>query len=171
MSDLHFTENLSPIQEQIEANSLLMDEIVQQIIEPYCMDLDNYVMFIRDVLRDGNNPPTNDELDDFCMNLSTLIYFASSMCERLGIRDDISRAIYKEIYHQKRSEISTGTVADKNSLAELQSQNEQLTSICFSRAYKQMKAKVESAQELLSSCKKVLTRRMSEYELTHMQRG
>lgn len=164
-------EQLQPVCDNVENNSKLMDKVVNNIINPYCKDLDKYVEFIRDVLKDGENPPTDRELDDFCLNLSTLIYFASSMCEQLGIRDDISRALYKEIYHSKRSSLDSGTVADKNSLAELQSQNEQLTNICFNRAYKQMRSKVDSAQELLSSCKKVLSRRMSELELTHMQKG
>ena len=162
------SEQIKKLSGEVEANSELMDEVVQSIIEPYCKDLDKYVLFIKDCLGDGENPPTNEELDDFCMNLSTLIYFASAMCEQIGIRDDISKAIYKEIYHSKRSALEHGTVADKNSLAELQSQNEQLTSICYSRAYKIMKAKVESAQELLGSAKKVLSRRMSEMELTRI---
>ena len=50
----------------------------------------------------------------------------------------------------------------------MQSQQEQIVSICFSRAYRKMKAKVDAAQELLSSCKKVLSHRMIEMELTHM---
>lgn len=161
-------EQIKKLGDEVEANSALMDEVVQSIVEPYSKDLDKYVAFIKDCLSDGENPPTNEELDDFCMNLSTLIYFASAMCEQIGIRDDISKAIYKEIYHSKRSELEHGTVADKNSLAELQSQNEQLTAVCFNRAYKIMKAKVEAAQELLGSCKKVLSRRMSELELTRM---
>lgn len=163
--------NIQEYCEKVETDSLLMDEVINNIIEPYCKDLDKYVEFIRDILKDGQNPPTDVELDDFCMNLSTLIYFASAMCEQLGVRDDISKAIYREVYHQKRSDIKQGTVADKNSLAELEAQNEQLTNMCYARAYKQMKAKVESAQELLSSCKKILSRRMSELELTRLQRG
>ena len=161
-------DQLKEKSKSVEANSELMDEVVNSIVEPYCKDLDKYVKFIRTCLQDGEKMPTNEELDDFCMNLSTLIYFASAMCERIGIRDDISKAIYKEVYHSKRSELEHGTVADKNSLAELQAQNEQLTSICYARAYKIMKAKVESAQELLGSCKKVLSRRMSEQELTRI---
>ena len=39
------------------------------------------------------------------------------------------------------------------------------------RAFKIMKSKVENAQELLGSCKKVLSRRMNEYNLTHMTNG
>lgn len=160
--------SLTKIQENIESNAGALDNIVNDIIDPYCHDLDRYVSFIRDCLGDGENPPTSDELDDFCMNLSTLIYFASGMTENLGIRDDISRAVYKEMYHTARASQDKGTVADKDSLAELASQEEFIVSSAYNRAYKMMKAKVESAQELLSSVKKVLSRRMQEAELTRI---
>jgi hypothetical protein len=62
-----------------------------------------------------------------------------------------------------------GTIADKDSIAELQAQQEQITSVCYNRAYRIMKSKIEAAQELLASCKKVLTRRCQELELTHLQ--
>lgn len=155
---------------RVEADSEAIMRIVNGIIAPYCKDLDNYVGFIRDCLQDGEKQPTNEELDDFCMNLSTLIYFAGGMCEQLGIKDDISKAIYKETYHSARSTSEHGTVADKDSLAELASQQEYLTNVCYNRAYKIMKAKVDNAQELLGSVKKVLSRRMSEQELTRLQR-
>ena len=143
-----------------------MDKIVDEIIKPYCKDLDKYIVFIRDCLKDGENPPTTSELDDWCLNLSTYIYFAGGLCERLGIRDDIGKAVYKEMYHSARASQDKGTVADKDSLAELASQEEALISSAYTRAYKTMKAKVENAQELLQSCKKVLSRRMQEQELT-----
>lgn len=156
------------IQLHVESNSEILNDIVESIIKPYCKDLDAYVMFIKDCLADGQNPPTDAELDDFCMNLSTYIYFAGGMVEQLGIKDDIAKAVYKEVYHTSRSNQSKGTVADKDSIAELDSQQELLTSICYTRAWKTMKAKVENAQELLQSCKKVLTRRMTEMELTRI---
>lgn len=157
------------IQLRVETHSEKLTNIVNEIIEPYCKDLDRYVMFIRDCLKDGETPPTNEELDDFCMNLSTLIYFAGGMCEQLGIRDDISKAVYKEVYNDVRSTLTEGTIADKDSIAELEAQQEQITSVCYNRAYKIVKAKIEAAQELLASCKKVLTRRCQEFELTHLQ--
>ena len=162
-------KSVAGVQTKVEGHSSVLSDIVNEIIEPYCKDLDRYVMFIKDCLHDGENPPTNDELDDFCMNLSTLIYFAGGMCEQLGIRDDISKAVYKEVYNDARSALSEGTIADKDSIAELQAQQEQITSVCYNRAYRIVKAKVEAAQELLASCKKVLTRRCQEFELTHMQ--
>ena len=168
--------NLTPteietIQNKVENHSSTVDRIVNAIIKPYSEDLDRYVSFIKDCLKDGERPPTDEELDDFCLNLSTLIYFSGGMCEYLGIRDDISKAVYKDVYHESRSKLEKGTVADKDSLAELASQKEALVNVCYTRAAKMMKAKVENAQELLGSCKKVLTRRMQEYSLTHQSGG
>jgi hypothetical protein len=162
--------SLTKIQENIESNAGALDTIVNDIIAPYCRDLDKYVGFIKDCLKDGENPPTNEELDDFCMNLSTYIYFAGGTCEYLGIRDDIAKAVYKEMYHTARASQDTGTVADKDSLAELASQEEYIVSAAYNRAYKIMKSKVDNAQELRSSYKKVLTRRISEFETTRIGR-
>lgn len=159
---------IKSIKLRVEDNSEIVDKIVSDIIKSYTEDLDAYVLFIKSCLKNGEQPPTDYELEDFCMNLSTNIYFASGMCEQLGIRDDIAKAIYKETYNNARDNTSSGTVQDKNTMAELESQQEQLISVCYTRAYKMVKAKVESAQELLSSCKKVLSRRMQELDLTKM---
>ena len=159
---------IDEVQEQVENDSQQIDEIVNGIIEPYCKHLDEYIQFISDILGDGENPPTDQELDDMCINLATRIYFAGGMVEQLGIRDDISKAVYKEMYHTSRASIDKGTVADKDSLAELASQEEFIISSAYTRSYKTMKAKVENAQELLQSIKKIIGRRMQEQELTRI---
>lgn len=161
-------DNIEEIKDKVEEHSRVIDTIVAEIISPYCKDLDTYVSFIKDCLKDGENPPTTDELDDFCLNLSTYIYFAGGMCEQLGIRDDIAKAVYKEMYHTARASQDKGTIADKDSLAELASQQEYIVSASYTRAYKTLKSKVDNAQELLSSVKKVLSRRIQEMELTRI---
>lgn len=170
LTDEEAMSQILDVQADVEEKSGIMDDIVNDIIQPYCRDLDNYVLFIKDCLKDGENPPTTDELDDFCLNLSTYIYFAGGMTEQLGIRDDISKAVYKEMYHTARASQDKGTVADKDSLAELASQEQYIVSSAYSRAYKTLKSKVENAQELLSSVKKVLSRRIQEAELTRIGR-
>lgn len=169
-------DNLNPekaveIMEKVEKSSKQMDEIVDTIITPYIEDLDNYVSHIDERLCDKANPPADMELDKFCLNLSSLIYFAGSMSERLGIRDDIAKATYKEVYNTTRDNAEKGTIQDKNTLAELAAQQEQLISICYTRAYRIVKAKVDSAQELLASIKKVISRRMQDQQLTNMTGG
>lgn len=169
--DAKSKEVLASIKSKVESTSIQVDEIVNGIIQPYCKDLDAYVRFVANCLRDGEKPPTTSELEDFCMNLSAYIYFAGGMCEQLGVRDDISKALWREAYNTARDTNASGTVADKNTQAELQSQHEQLTNVCYSRAYKTMKAKVDAAQELLSSCKKVLSHRMQEEQMVHLMGG
>lgn len=162
-------EQITSIKNRVENNSKQIDEIVDGIIQPYCKDLDKYVAFIRECLSDVQKQPSPPELEDWCLNLSTNIYFAAGMTENLGIRDDIAKAVYKEVYNASRNSLDKGTVADKDSIAALQSQEEAIISSAYTRAYKTMKAKVENAQELLQSCKKVLQNRISERELTHIQ--
>ena len=159
---------IEKICDKVNVDSKLLNEVIDVIIQPYCRHLDAYVQFITDCLGDGETPPTTAELEDFSLNLSTNIYWASGMSEQLGIKDDISRAIYKEIYHTARDNETSGTVADKDSIAELASQQEYLTNVCYNRAYKIMKAKVENAQELLGAVKKVLSHRMQQEELTRI---
>jgi hypothetical protein len=161
-------DKISEIRDKVDSNSAKLEGIIKEIINPYTEDLDNYVDFVNGILRDEDNPPTAQELDDFCLNLSVLIYYASGMQEQLGIKDDIARALYKEMYHSARDSIEKGTIADKDSLAELASQQEYLTSMMYKRAYTIVKAKVMSAQEILASIKKIISRRVTEMELTRM---
>lgn len=155
--------------DKIEENSAEIDKTVNDIIERYSGELDDYMAFIMGILKDDKQPPTDAELDDFIMRLSTLIYFTSVGAEQMGIRDDLSSSAYKEAYNVARSMQKSGTVADKNTQAELDAMTEKVVSIVYNKAYRILKAKVESAQEVLSSCKKVLSRRMAEYNLSEMQ--
>jgi hypothetical protein len=161
-------DKITKIREKVDIDSNKLQFIVDDIIKPYCDDLDTYVDFIRSVLKDVDNPPTAQELDDFCMNLSVYIYYASGMQEQLGIKNDIANAIYKEMYHSCRDSIEKGTISDKDSLAELASQQEYLTSVLYKRAYSIVKAKVSAAQEILASIKKIISRRVTEMELTRI---
>lgn len=164
-------EKINAIKLHVEGNSTQMDSIVNDIIEVYVKDLDEYVSHIDDRLCQKDNPPTDAELETFCLNLSTLIYFAGGMCEQLGLRSAIATAIYKETYNTSRDNLTKGTVQDKNTLAELNSQQEQLVDIAYKSAYKIVKSKVDNAQELLSSCKKAISRRMQEQQLTNIVGG
>ena len=152
----------------VETNSGIIQERVDEIIHYYSNELDEYVKFVRSILRNDEQPPTDAELDDFALNLSTMIYFTSVGCERMGIRDDLSKMTYREAYNIARSLLQKGTVADKNMQAELDAQSEHIVNLVYSKAYKILKAKVEAANEILASVKKVMGRRQSELETSRM---
>lgn len=162
---------INEIKLHVEGSSAKMDDIVNDIIATYVNELDKYVSHIDERLCQKDNPPTDQELETFCLNLSSLIYFAGGMCEQLGLRSSIATAVYKEMYNTTRNSLEKGTIDDKNTLAELASQQEQLVDIAYKSAYKIVKSKVDNAQELLSSCKKAISRRMQEQQLTNLVGG
>mgnify|MGYP003299832934 CR=1 FL=1 len=168
MLDDFSREQFEEVSNLVEENSSVIEVIVGEIVDRYTRELDDFVFKIKAGLEDKEHPVTTSELSNICMRLSTYIYFASSMSEQLGIKDDISKALYKEVYNNNRNLLDRGTVADKNTQAELSSRKEYLVNVIYSRSFKIVKSKVESAQELLSSCKKVLTLRISESELTRI---
>lgn len=163
-------DEIKNIQARVEHNGKLIDEIVTNLVNDYCKQLDDYVLFIQNVLQDIKHPPTDLELDDFVMNLPVLLYFTGEGMESLGIKEDTSKAVkmekYNEIYNQVK-----GTIADKTAKAELESQSELITNMAYNRAYKKIKLRLELGNELLQSIKKVITRRTSEYEMGKVDGG
>ena len=158
------------LQKRIDANSDIVDSIVNRLVSDYCKPLDEYMDFIRDILNDHNNPPTDRELDDFTLNIPVLLYFTGEAQEALGIKEDVAKAVKQELYNEIYNK-STGTIADKTAAAELATQNEYIAHIAYQRAYKKVKLRMEAANEMLQSVKKVISRRMVEYEVARVDPG
>lgn len=145
-------------------------EMADQIANKVCADLDYYMRGIDEILTNQQIPVTDCQLDEFALNLSSLLYLVSDAQENLGIKEDVSRAIQKEVYNRVR-EKAQGTVADKDTAAELQCQEESITTIVYARAYKKVKLRVEAAAEMVNSVKKVMTRRIAEYGVSQGDSG
>ena len=153
------------IQKRIDKNSDILDGIVSRLVSNYCEQLDNYMRYISCILADTNNPPTDKELDDFILNIPVLLYFAGEGQESLGVKEDVAKAVKQELFNETYDKAG-GTIADKTAVAELATQNEYITYIAYNRAYKKIKLRCEAAYETLQSAKKILSRRMNEYDVT-----
>lgn len=161
---------IKQLQERINKNSNLINKLSNQLVNDYCKSLNEYVAFIQKILQDDKHPPTAQELDDFVLNLPVLLYFCGEAQENLGIKTDVAKSIKQEKYNEIYKEVS-GTIADKTAKSELAAQSETITHIIYDRAYKIVKEKMTAAYELLSSCKKVISRRMAESELANVDEG
>lgn len=163
-------DDIKQLQERININSNLINKLSNQLVNDYCKSLNEYVAFIQKILQDDKHPPTAQELDDFVLNLPVLLYFCGEAQENLGIKTDVAKSIKQEKYNEIYKEVS-GTIADKTAKSELAAQSETITHIIYDRAYKIVKEKMTAAYELLSSCKKVISRRMAESELANVDEG
>lgn len=151
--------------ERVESLTVVVREMVKKIVDEVCQELDNYMRLIDEILCDKDNPVSDGELEDFTLNLPSLLYLVSSRREELRIKEDVAKAVHKDVYNRVR-EKAQGTVADKDTAADLASQSEAITLIVLQRAGSTIKTREEAAWEMLNSVKKVLTRRVAEMELS-----
>lgn len=158
-------KRMHEVSDRVDNLSKEVIDMADQIANDVCADLDDYMKGIDEILTNQEHPVSDYQLDDFVLNLSSLLYLVSDAQENLGIKEDVARAIQKEVYNRVR-EKAQGTVADKDTAAELQCQEEAITTIVYARAYKKVKLRVEAASEMVNSVKKVMTRRIAEMELS-----
>ena len=163
-------DKILELKKRIDENSNLIDEIVNQLVADYCEVLDEYIKDVDAVLMSSEKPPTDEELENFVLNIPVILYFTGEAQETLGIREDVAKAVKQEIYNDAH-QLSKGTVADKNAEAEKASKSEFIIYTAYQRAYKKVKLRAEAANELLQSVKKVISRRMSEKELSKIDSG
>lgn len=161
-------ENIKKSKEIIEEKSLLLDKWVNELVEKYSQDLDKYIDFVKKILSDPKNPPSDIELDDFILNIPTFMYYVGSYAEFIGIRDDMSKIIKEEMYSNVLI-MSEGTVQDKKAEAVIEVVAEDIMNVVYKRAYKILSSKLNIALELIQSIKKVISRRMQERELSRTQ--
>ena len=165
-----YENQLKTIDAHVHKNSTIIDEMTTVLVQRYCKPLDDYMHVIDDILVNQEEPVGDDQLDAFALNLPALLYFASEAQESLGIEEDVSKSIRNEVYNRVR-EKAQGTVADKDTAAELASQSETIVLIVKNRAYKKVKLRTEAAYEMLNSVKKIISRRIAEYEITKSDGG
>lgn len=156
--------------DRVESLTAVVRDMVKCIVDEACEDLDKYMKQIDEILCDKDNPVSDEELEDFTLNLPSLLYLVSSRREELRIKEDVAKAVHKDVYNRVR-EKAQGTVADKDTAADLAAQSEAITVIVLQRAGSTIKTREEAAWEMLNSVKKVLTRRTAELELTRQTGG
>lgn len=158
---------ISDVMDKVNNLSKDVVEISNNLVAEYCRDLDNWMTTIDNDLRKNNSTSIpNDVIEDYILNLASILYFTGSAQEDLGVKEDICKSIRAEIYNKVR-ENATGTVADKDTAATLASQTETITLAIYSRAYKKVKLRMEAGQEMLNSLKKIMNRRVAELDLSN----
>ena len=141
-----------------------IQELLFDIYEKPTRELDNYLEDIREQLLGKNI--TTSQLEDFIITIPLHLYWLITETEELGIQEDFAKLQKNEVYNKALS-IAQGKVDEKRALAENESQTQAIIHMAYSRAYKLMKGKIEMAQELLNSCKKILTLRITDTELSN----
>ena len=163
-------EIIHSIMDKVEDNSAKVEKLVDELVHKYCHQLDELVSAFKEILHDKENPITEEELDEICLKLPSYLYFIGEAQERFGIKEDIAKSVKMELYNEVHQR-TRGTIADKQAASEAATLEEEIVYKAYQRAYKRIKQKLEAAYELLSSIKKVISRRMGEMELANADSG
>ena len=156
-------ESLNLMDEKIKNKSLDINTIVNKIVSDYCKPLDDLMKSINEMLNDAIRP-SDEELDAWSCKLASCLYFVGEGVETIGVKQDVAKAYRMEKYNNSYDEVE-GTISDKTAYAELQAQQEYLVHTIYTRAYKKANQKLELGLEMLSSIKKVISRRMGAFNL------
>lgn len=151
------------INQTIVENSKLIEDIVYDITRQYTKPLDDIMVVCKGIFN-SHDKITNEEIEDLLTQLPSALYFVNEGQEIVGLKEDIAKMTKMENYNIIRAK-ATGTVADKNTTAELGVVNEEINRIIYQRSYKMIKSKVEMGQEMINSLKRVFDARMMDYQI------
>ena len=158
-----------------EENSQEFTNISDSIVMSYTEDLDK---LMTDMNRDVIQQEASDLLlERYCLELSNMLYFMGQKLENVGIKDDLSKLAAKEVYNGAYLNVGAHengkkpTVAELTAVAESESKYETIMNNIYSRAYKQIKFKVDAGYDMLSTLRKIISKRMQEAQLSMIPRG
>lgn len=163
------TERITEVMQETEENSTYFEDTSLRVVQAYTESLDDLMKAIyQDVVL--VDYPSELTLEKYFLELTNTVYFMGEKLESLGVRDDMSRAQYKEVYNaaylgnqikdvEKKNKT---TVAENQAVAENAALYENTVNSIYSRAYKIFKYKIDAANEMIKSLSKIISRRMQE---------
>ncbi len=179
MSVLCLDENdkfqVNAVAEATESNSEYYMDISNKLVESYSSDLD--VLMGRVKVDCVDTEPTDSVIESYILELSNLLYFVGKNVESVGVKEDLTKMAAKEVYntsylnHMDAGAGKKPTVAELTALSEDDAKYQNVINSIYSRVYRQLKYKVDSAYEMLSSLRKVLSKRMQEMQLSATRQG
>lgn len=136
----------------------IISRIVKTVVEECTKDLDEELQEVRQALKNASE--LSDEELIYCIsNLPVLMYYTADKMEEIGIKSDSSTAVKRERYDTYFSLAVGRTIPDKQSETNELVKSEAVVEQAYKRAYKKVQSKLDNANSLLASLKKVLSYR------------
>lgn len=163
-------DRLRKCKQKTEDTADVITRIVDSIVAKHCHELDEAVDDVYRILH-SRREISVDELNYYIALIPTQMYYVGNALENIGIQGDSAAAIRRERFDKAYLEVEGKTINDKQSAANQLVISESLIEQAFSRAYKKTRSRLDYADSILNSLKKVLQWRMSEMEVTGHTKG
>lgn len=167
-------EKVESLLKETEANVQYFNTTCDKIIKEYSEPLDNLMLDLyNECIKDIDKADIR-LLERYYLELSNMIYFMVNQLEKLGVYVDMSESAAKEIYSKKYVALSSNkdisgkaksTVEEMKAQANMESQYNTVVASIYDRAYKVVKGKITSSQDLCDCLRKIITSRNNETQL------
>ncbi len=162
------TDNLKGLIKGIREESSPLVLLTNQLIEYYTKDLDNSISDLQ-IIMDSIGEISiedipNSEIEYYCVKIPSLMYYAGTKLEELGIQMDLAANQKKAALNQILLD-TKGTAVERKARAEALTEDNTLVEAVYKRAYNTLKAKLDMADKIYSALKKSLTKRIAEADL------
>lgn len=167
-------EELSSKSEELKSNLKYYDTLGKPIVDEYSKELDEKVAAIKtylDNIRKYNLDFDVLSLQKMLVDLSTTIYYTNDKLEKLGLLEDMSGIKYKDKFNDsyltKQGNTAPGvkyTVEQLKAYADQEALSEKLLNFIYSHSARIIKAKIDSANELLKAISKILSSKITEMQ-------
>lgn len=168
-------ENLDKILNETKTNVDYLSKVVDSTVKSYSNYLDEIMTSVYNQIILADNAST-DVIEKYFLELSNALYFVIENVEKVGIYDGVSKASAQQKYndfYMKHQSSNVGvvgakkpTIAESTAYAESESLPDTMVNEIYNRSYKILKGKLDAAQTMVSTLSKVLSKRMSENQLT-----
>lgn len=163
---INIRENeIEEVSDDVDTYSHIIDSVVNEIVVRETKELDTIVFEIKEKLS-SRQEFSVDDLNYYIASLPSHMYFVGDKMETVGIKSDSSAAIRRERYDEFYVLARGKTINDKQSETNKLVMNELIIEAAFKRAYKKMQSRIDLADNLLTSLKKILQWRISELEVS-----
>lgn len=162
-------QEIDNISKQVDELSVDYFNSIDIVVNEYTSSLDNLMNKLYSLIQDKDSISDKD-IENYSLNLASILYMVSSKLEKTGILDDISKILkqeeYNKVYLDKQNEAIANnvklTVAQTQALAEEGSKYNTMMNSIYSRVYKQVKQKIDSGYEMLKLLSKIMSKRMED---------
>ena len=159
-------DELAQASKNAEDYGEIVNVVVDEVVRKATKQLDELIYEIQNLLKDVQSISVED-LNYYIAYLPTVMYFTTDRAEIVGIKMDSSSAIRKEKYDDLYVLAAGKTIPDKESETRKLVMNETVIETAYKRAYKKVQSKLEHADKVLASLKRVHQFRLNDIELTN----
>ena len=156
--------------DNLNTNITEFTTITDKVVKEQSSDLDEIMNAIK-ISVTQENAISTEAIEGYYAELTNLVYFMADRLGRLNIYKDMSKAMTKEAYNKAYLNYSMEkdekgkslrTVNENSALADAESKYQSIMDTVYANAYGILKTKYDMANEMISTLKNILKRRVSE---------